>query len=105
MRVLFFTASAIAACIASVGSAIRLEEQNYESYAQINVFEDAPAPQAAPAPKPAAPEKKPAPAPKEPAPKAEPVPAPEKKEAPKVAPKPAPAGQKPAAPAKPAPAE
>ena len=40
MRVLFFTASAIAACLASLGQAVKLEEPLYESYSQVNVFHD-----------------------------------------------------------------
>jgi hypothetical protein len=80
MRVLFFTAASIAA-IASIGSAIKLEEP---SYAQLSAFEDA---KPAEATKPA--DKKPTPAAKPEEKKPAPTQKPEEK-------KPAPATQKPA---------
>ena len=98
MRVLFFTASAIAACIASVGSAVRLEEQSYENYAQINVFESEPVAPPKPVVAEAAVEvKKPEPAPKVKAP--EPAPEPKPVTKPVVKPEPAPQPPKEKAPA------
>jgi hypothetical protein len=38
MRTLFFTTAAIAASIATLGEAVKLNDPQYETYAQVNVF-------------------------------------------------------------------